>query len=296
MTEIVRVPFHGTDLLTVEIDGRPHIVLRPVIETLGVSYSSQLTKLKGKSWACVSSINTQLPGDTQSRSHVIIDIRTLLMLLATIEESRVAERVRPLLVAYQSEVADAIESYWTKGVAVRPATELSRLDLIELARAAEIERLELAEQVDAQNHELASARPKAAFVDAFVHPTGDVTTIRVFAKELGIGEKELRDYLTERRRIYRRTVGRRWSASKQREEPEYEWMYHSGFETWFAVRDQPDAPRLHNGQVRTTLYVTPIGKERIRRMLARTPIDPAVTSATVTRLPARRGHHTGGAA
>jgi hypothetical protein len=51
---------------------------------------------------------------------VAVDVRTFLMLLATVDEHRVAEAVRPKLVAYQAEVADAIEAYWTKGAAINP--------------------------------------------------------------------------------------------------------------------------------------------------------------------------------
>lgn len=67
-TEIVRVPFHGTDLLTVDVDGKPHIVLRPAIEAIGLSYPAQLVKLRSRSWACLATSATQLPGDSQSRS------------------------------------------------------------------------------------------------------------------------------------------------------------------------------------------------------------------------------------
>jgi phage antirepressor YoqD-like protein len=152
-TEIVHVPFHGTDLLTIEVDGKPHIFLRPAVEAIGLDFSSQLAKLRSRSWACVGSCPMQLPGDGQSRSYTTVDVRTFLMLLATVDERRVAEHVRPLLIAYQSEVADAIEAYWTDGVAVRDVVpvqraELSRLELIEIARSAELERLALAQQVE----------------------------------------------------------------------------------------------------------------------------------------------------
>lgn len=115
-TNIVRIPFHGGDVLAVDIQGKPHVILRPAIERLGLDYSTQLQKLKTKSWASVGLSPTQ----DQFHDMITVDVRTFLMLLATIDERRVAESVRPVLVAYQREVADVIEAYWTRGSAANP--------------------------------------------------------------------------------------------------------------------------------------------------------------------------------
>lgn len=88
--EIVRVPFHGEDILTVDEDGKPHIILKPAIEALGVDYWTQVEKLRRRSWACTGQRLVQLPGDNQRRPAVTVDVRTFLMLLATIDERRVA--------------------------------------------------------------------------------------------------------------------------------------------------------------------------------------------------------------
>jgi hypothetical protein len=52
--------------------------------------------------------------DGKTRVMVIADVRTFLMALATIPASRVSDAARPLLVAYQKEVADVIEAHFTK--------------------------------------------------------------------------------------------------------------------------------------------------------------------------------------
>lgn len=129
-TELVRIPFHGTDLLAVDCDGRPNVVLRPAIESLGLDFSAQRKKLQGRSWACMGESTTQLPGDTQRRTHTTVDVRTFLMLLATINENNVSEDKRPLLIAYQSEVADVIEAYWRDGGAINPRATEDQLDRI----------------------------------------------------------------------------------------------------------------------------------------------------------------------
>lgn len=103
-TTVATIPFHGTNIQSVEIDGNPHIVLKPMVESIGMDYSRQLQKLKGKSWATMGMTAT-VGADGKSREMTVIDLRTLTMWLATIDENRVSEEARPLVVAYQSEVA-----------------------------------------------------------------------------------------------------------------------------------------------------------------------------------------------
>jgi antirepressor protein len=119
MSEIVRIPFRGDEILAANHQGKPHVILKPALEAIGLDFDSQRQKLAGKSWATTVLI-TALAEDGRTRQMLAADVRTFLMLLATIDERRVAKNVRPKLVAYQSEVADAIERYWTKGQAINP--------------------------------------------------------------------------------------------------------------------------------------------------------------------------------
>lgn len=120
--ELVRIPFHGTDLVAVDVDGKPEVVFKAAVESLGLAVETQRRKLNSRSWACATQRVVQTGG--QSREVTTVDVRTFLMLLATINENNVAEDKRPLLIAYQSEVADVIEAYWRDGGAINPrATE-----------------------------------------------------------------------------------------------------------------------------------------------------------------------------
>jgi hypothetical protein len=113
VTDLVHVPFNGGDVLCADINGKPHVVLKPALAAIGLDYSSQRAKLAGKSWATMVLI-TSVGDDGRAREMVAVDLRTFLMLLATVDERRVAESVRPALVAYQSQVADIIEAHFTK--------------------------------------------------------------------------------------------------------------------------------------------------------------------------------------
>lgn len=136
MSEIVKVPFHGEDVPTVDMNGKPHVVLRPALESIGVDYAAQYTKLKSRSWATIGHCPT-VAADGKVRDMVTVDVRTFAMLLANIDENRVAADIKPMLVLYQQEVADVIEAYWTKGGAINPRA--SREQLRDIAETAEVQ-------------------------------------------------------------------------------------------------------------------------------------------------------------
>lgn len=110
---------------------------------------------------------------------------------------------------------------------------------------------------DVAHEKIQRDAPKVGYVENFVQPAEDSCIIRVLAKELGVSERDLYAYLVTRRRIYK--------------DPQGMYQPYASWVKWFTLRDQPEAPRLHNGQLRTTLYVTPVGKEGVRRMLEKDP-------------------------
>lgn len=140
--DVVRIPFHDDEILTVEVDGRPHIVLKHAVESLGLDYATQYTKLRSRSWATVGQ-RPMVAADGRTRDMVTVDVRTFLMLLATVDERRVGRDVAPKLVMYQAEVADVIEAYWTQGGALNPrATDAQIAAIIDRAKAqAEVLRV-----------------------------------------------------------------------------------------------------------------------------------------------------------
>jgi hypothetical protein len=126
--EVVKLDLTAGSIHTALVDSQPHIVLKPAIEDLGLSYAAQYRKLQTRSWASVAQTAMQMPGDDQVRNHLTVPVRTFLMLLANVNENRVAEAIRPTLIAFQNETADAIEAYWTQGGAINPRATEDQLD------------------------------------------------------------------------------------------------------------------------------------------------------------------------
>lgn len=120
MTEIVPLKLSMGELYTFIEDGVVQVVFRPAIEALALDADTQIRKVKTRSWACTGLRPVQLPGDTQTRNHRVVDRRTFTMWLATVNENNVPEEKRELLITFQMEAADALDRYFHEGVAENP--------------------------------------------------------------------------------------------------------------------------------------------------------------------------------
>lgn len=191
--QIAAIPFHGQSVQSVEIDGKPYVVFRPLVESIGLDADSQMKRLRRHSWATTVKM-TGVGADGKNRDMTVIDVRTLTMWLATIDENRVNEEARPLVIAYQNEVADAIESYWTQGGAINPrATEHQKKAMMFELRS----QMELAQAAKGLIHDdfleakariiLARGMGEAPELDPATKPL----YVQSFLKEKGLSKKQL---------------------------------------------------------------------------------------------------------
>ncbi|MGW0587477.1 phage antirepressor N-terminal domain-containing protein [Streptosporangium sp. NPDC002607] len=128
MTDIVKIPFHGGYLHTALDDGgEPVVILKPTITGMGLDWSAQYTKLQRRSWATVGQTPT-VAADGKTRLMDSVGLDTWSMLLANIDENKVNEGARPIVIAYQKESAQALRNYWTQGGAINPRATASQLD------------------------------------------------------------------------------------------------------------------------------------------------------------------------
>lgn len=129
-TEVARISLSAGSIDTVLVDGKPHIVFRHAVEAIGLEYSGQLRKLRDRSWANRREVAT-VAADGKTRQMVVVDEKTFLMWLATVNEMKVAAEVRPTLVAYQSETTDMVRDYWMQGGAISERATDAQLDALE---------------------------------------------------------------------------------------------------------------------------------------------------------------------
>lgn len=148
--ELVRVAVPGADdLMAAHDNGRVWVALRPMCDTLGISFDAQIRKLRRRSWAGLAQRATPSPGGVQQTT--VITSETVPMWLATIDENRVSDDARPKLVAYQREAKAALDAYFNKRDVQAPA--VNQFDVL---RAA-IDQIEAAQR----QAELAAAKADA---------------------------------------------------------------------------------------------------------------------------------------
>lgn len=132
--------------------------------------------------------------------------------------------------------------------------------------------IEAQKVITAKDEQIAELAPKAEYVDRFVGERSDIITIDVFAGQFGSTGPKVRELLWEKSLAARKVIGERWSDSKQEMEDVYEWRARQGRATtgWFELLPQHKAPRLHNGQVRQTMYVRQFHAEALAAKLGLT--------------------------
>ncbi|MFF1946776.1 phage antirepressor N-terminal domain-containing protein [Rhodococcus qingshengii] len=156
--QLATIPVAGTaGILGAKVDGKAIAAFRPIVEMLGMAYSAQLQKLKSKSWAVVSKFDTT-GADGKTYEMVGVGRKTLTMYLATLDENRVKEEVRPILVALQTEAADALDAYFHEGGAINPAATVDQLERLTIQSERQMWIVRLADGIIDSKHLEAKAR------------------------------------------------------------------------------------------------------------------------------------------
>jgi hypothetical protein len=160
--EVVQVPFHDDVLEACRgPDGKVMIPIKRPCEALGLAYSSQLKKLREKTWARVAIIAIQDSAGRQQEM-ACIPLDRLAMWLANIDAGRIDQGLCEKLELYQEEAADAPhENFFGK---VEPSTPPDLALLRGMVYAIDTNR-RLAEE--SKQISLASAQ-KSAVTDAKV--------------------------------------------------------------------------------------------------------------------------------
>lgn len=109
--EIVKVMFYDSEIDCVKEGDTIWVSVRRVCESLGIASNRQIDKLRNKTWACG---NMMLSHDASGRNQeqFFVDLDTVPMWLATIDENRVKPEIRPLLQKYQLECKKVLYDYF----------------------------------------------------------------------------------------------------------------------------------------------------------------------------------------
>lgn len=106
------IVFRGAVIDTTEIDGVPHVALKPIVEGMGLDWSAQWRRVERDPvlGTCVAVATMQVGG--QRREVTLLPLKYLTGFLFGIDASRVRDDIRDGVIAYQRECYDVLAAYW----------------------------------------------------------------------------------------------------------------------------------------------------------------------------------------
>ena len=248
MSSLQLYAYNGLEVRTQLIDGEPWFVIADICKVLDLSNPTMAAQT--------------LDADDLSTTEVM-DSMGRKQSARTTNESGVYQLVfqsrKPSARDFRrwvtKEVLPAIRKTGSYGVAA--PTELSRIQILQMAMDAEQKNLALEAQV-------AADAPKVAYVEQFV-AADDRITFRTLSGNLGVKEIELRALLVAKHWIYCE-VEQRWSNTAGKLETRNRYSAYSDKKPYFQNVLNHDAPRFKGGDVMHTLKITPAGAEAIARL------------------------------
>ncbi|EOI3433681.1 phage antirepressor N-terminal domain-containing protein [Cronobacter sakazakii] len=115
----INVPFHGDSLYLVSYNGEPYTPMKPIVDSMGLDWASQFTKIKQRFKSSIVEI-TMVAADGKNREMSCLALRKLAGWLHTINVGKVRAELREKVARYQEECDDVLYQYWTKGEAKNP--------------------------------------------------------------------------------------------------------------------------------------------------------------------------------
>lgn len=114
---VQEIDFHGATLRTFEADGQKWVVMRPIVEAMGLSWPAQYKKLMtDQPWW--GTLPYRYVGGETDREMVCLPLRSYPMWLATISPRKIPDaEVRARIELYQGASVEALYQFWTRGEA-----------------------------------------------------------------------------------------------------------------------------------------------------------------------------------
>ncbi|MEL7885080.1 phage antirepressor N-terminal domain-containing protein [Serratia marcescens] len=131
------VQFHGQPIITAMVSGVAYVAMRPIVENLGMSWSTQQTKLMKQleKFNCVHM--NMVAADGKYRDLLCLPLRKLNGWLFSINPAKVRADIRDKLIAYQEECFTVLHDYWTKVEAKKKNRQSTASQLTPLRQTAE---------------------------------------------------------------------------------------------------------------------------------------------------------------
>ena len=131
-SQLLPVKFHGDTLFCLTYQDQPFTPMKPIVENLGLGWSSQRQKLDSNRdrWGVTMIV---IPSDSGDQEMVCMPVRKLPAYMNSINPKKVRAELRAKIELYQNESDDALWKYWTDGQAVRQSAHHDTLTAAEQA-------------------------------------------------------------------------------------------------------------------------------------------------------------------
>ena len=115
------VKFYDDELLLVDVEGKPYVVMKRIVENLGLTWQSQILKIQEDSrYKKLHHFKVmRLPNDVQRRQILLLSLEMLPTWLFSVNANRVAKHLKDKICKYQAECSQALWLYWSQGSAVK---------------------------------------------------------------------------------------------------------------------------------------------------------------------------------
>lgn len=111
------VQFHGQPIVTALVAGIPYVAMKPIVENLGMSWTTQHRKLMSSNNK-YGYAHMNIPSKGGLQQMLCIPLKKLNGWLFSINPSKVRADIRDKLIAYQEECFTVLHDYWAKGSAI----------------------------------------------------------------------------------------------------------------------------------------------------------------------------------
>lgn len=120
--EMQRISFYGNQILTVEQDGIQYVAMKPLCESIGLTWGSQYNRGKRNQILNPTVFIMKIAAeDGKNREMQMLPVKFLQGWLFSVDANRVKPEIKDRLLDYQKECFDVLNNYW-KNKVVQPKT------------------------------------------------------------------------------------------------------------------------------------------------------------------------------
>ena len=118
LPQIATVPFHGYQILTARDGDIVLVIMKPLVETLGLTWRTQHKRIQSHQLLPEGVRINLTPSDGETQEMIAFELKTFHGWLVTLDTRRIedADR-REVILQYQRESFQVIHDYWHTGAA-----------------------------------------------------------------------------------------------------------------------------------------------------------------------------------